>query len=269
MVADLRLSDLVIYPLKSAAGLHPKAWPVTERGLQFDRHWMVTDEGGRFVTQREVPSLALIVPAFEQGRLVLRAPGRPSLRLPLATPQHAPVRVRIWSEDCLAAPIGAEADAWISSALGVPCRLVRQHEEDWRQVDQSYAGPSDQVGFADGFPFLVATEASLDDLNQRLSKPLPMNRFRPNLVVSGAEPFEEDRWQRLRIGDIDFRVVKACARCSITTVDQATGERGQEPLATLATYRRVGSKVMFAQNAIHAGLGTLRLGDRVTRLDPS
>lgn len=262
-MAELRLSDLIIYPLKSAAGLHPSAWPITERGLRFDRHWMVVDEQGRFVTQREVPRLALVVPSFEENQLVLSAPGLPPLPLPLEMAQHAPMQVRIWSESCWAVPVGAEADAWISSALKFSCRIARQHDEDLRQVDLNYAQPGDQVGFADGFPFLLATEASLDDLNGRLPSPLPMNRFRPNLVISGTVPYAEDSWRKIRIGAINFRLVKPCARCSITTVDQATGEIGREPLKTLSTYRRVGGKVMFAQNAIHDGLGTIHRGDVV------
>jgi uncharacterized protein YcbX len=169
--------------------------------------------------------------------------------------------VAIWKDQCVAVAAGAEADAWFTALLGTPCRLVTMPSSTVRQVDLGYAEPGDPVGFADGFPFLLISQGSLDELNRRLEHPVPMDRFRPNIVVDGCEPHAEDGWSRVTIGEISFRVVKPCARCVITTTDQQTGERGREPLRTLATYRRVGNKVLFGQNLIHDGVGAVRVGD--------
>jgi len=155
------------------------------------------------------------------------------------------------------------AGEWFTRLLGVRSQLVYMPDDVVRPVDPTYGVSTDRVSFADGFPFLLISQESLDDLNRRLAVPLPMNRFRPNLVVSGCAPFAEDGWPGFAAGGVEFRVVKPCARCVITTTDQATGERGREPLRTLATYRNVGGKVMFGQNVIHRGTGSLELGNRV------
>ncbi len=260
---SLILSDIIIYPLKSAAGIHLRSARITERGFLFDRHWMVVDEAGMFVTQRQVPHLALVTPSLTEEHLVLNAPGVPLLHLPLEPANQAAIPVRIWSDTCVAVSAGVGADEWMSDVLGFHCRLVRQGADDKRQVDLTYARQGDQVGFADGFPFLLVSEASLADLNARLSLPLSMNRFRPNLVVAGCAPYAEDSWLEIRIGKVTFRVVKPCARCSITTVDQATGKTGKEPLQTLAEYRRVGNKVIFGQNLTHAARGTPSVGNAI------
>jgi hypothetical protein len=163
---------------------------------------------------------------------------------------------------------GPSVAEWLTAFLAVRCRLVRFPDDAKRRVDPEYAGPNDEVGFADGFSFLLTSCASLDDLNQRLAAPLPMNRFRPNIVVSGGEAFEEDRWKRIRIDGITFAVVKPCARCVTTTVDQQTGEASREPLRTLATFRNVaGRGVMFGQNLIHGQSGTLHVGAEVAVIE--
>jgi uncharacterized protein YcbX len=175
--------------------------------------------------------------------------------------------VVIWRDTCPAVDQGDEVAGWLSDFLHANCRLVRMADDFVREVDPTYASsPADQVGFADGFPCLLIAEESLADLNSRLAEPLPMNRFRPNIVISGGVPFGEDHVGRLRIGEIVFYAPKACARCTITTVDQATGETGKEPLRTFATFRRAQRSVLFGQNLIHATTGTIRVGDSMVAL---
>jgi uncharacterized protein YcbX len=176
-------------------------------------------------------------------------------------------RVQVWGDNCLAQSAGAKAAAWLSQFLGLDCRLFFMPESTRREVDPTYAAPTDQVGFADGFPFLLISEASLADLNQRLEQPLPMARFRPNLVVSGCEPYAEDSWKRIRIGELTFRVAKPCSRCVIPTINPETAEKSVEPLRTLNSYRREGNKVYFGQNLLHDGIGELKAGMLVEVLE--
>jgi uncharacterized protein YcbX len=178
-------------------------------------------------------------------------------------------RVTVWKDRVPAVDQGDEAADWFAAFLGAPCRLARLPDDYARRVDGRYARrPDDQTGFADGYPFLLLSEASLDDLNGRLASPLEMRRFRPNIVVAGCAPFAEDGWRRFRVGPIGFDVVKPCARCVVTTTDQETAERGVEPLRTLATYRRVRNKAMFGQNLVHEGSGVIRVGDPVEIVEP-
>lgn len=264
------LSAISVYPLKSARGGTLESASVVATGFEHDRQWLVVDPEGTFLTQREMPRLCLISAVVDGDALILSAPGTLPLRA-TADAVAAPRSVRVWGDTVAALPTGPEASAWLTSFLGAPFDLVKMPQPSVRQVDPTYALPGDRVGFADAFPFLLISQASLDDLNERLSArgeaELPMNRFRPNLVVDGVEAFAEDGWRRIRIGGVEFRVCKPCARCAITTVDQASAATGREPLRTLASYRRVGGKVMFGQNLIHDSPGELRLGDAVTVLE--
>ena len=178
-------------------------------------------------------------------------------------PATGSTAVRVWKDTCRAAWLGERPAAWFSDFLGSSCGLVYMAGETIRPADPAYAPGGTRVSFADAFPFLLISEESLADLNLRLADPLPMNRFRPNLVVAGAAPYQEDRWDRVEIKGLGFRIVKPCARCVVTTTDQLTTERGREPLRTLATYRQVNGKVMFGQNVVHERQGRLRLGDAV------
>ena len=272
------LSALHVYPVKGCRGLAPAAAVAGERGLEGDRRWMIVDADGCFVSQRTLPRLALVAPAPAPGVLRLHAPGRPALAVPLlADGSPAAVgsrpQVTVWDDTVAAVDAGDEAARWLSAFLGCPARLVHQPADVRRAVDPRYAAPGDIVGFADGYPWLLAAEASLADLNGRLARPLPMDRFRPNLVVSGSPPWAEDGWRRLRIGEAVFRVAKPCARCAVTPVDQATGEPdGPEPLRTLATFRQVDGKLRFGQNLLAEGAGVwrgveLRVGMPVEILD--
>ncbi len=259
------VSQLYFYPVKSCAGTALSEAEIGSRGIKYDRQWMVVDEAGDFLTQRELSRMALIKPLIDEqsGRLRLNAPAMMEFALGLnATGQRMPVRV--WDDNCTALDQGDEAAGWFSKFLNVKVRLVKFDAEFTRQVSRKYAKrPDDQVGFADGFPFLLLTEASLSDLNQRLSEKLPMNRFRPNIVVSGTKPFAEDTWKKIAINGIEFDVVKPCARCVITTVNQDSGIAGSEPLKTLASFRRSDGKVLFGQNLTHASEGKIAIGDGV------
>jgi uncharacterized protein YcbX len=263
-MTQLQLSGITVYPVKAAAGVAATTWAVDGFGLRYDRRWVVTDPEGRFLTQRAHPRLALVRPTLGADVLRLEAPGLPPLDVPIELRRSAPsVLVTVWDDVTSGVRAGDDADRWVSRHLGTPSQLVYMPDDVVRPVDSQYGTSPDRVSFADGFPFLLVSDASLADLNRRLETPLPMNRFRPNLTVAGCAPFAEDGWRELSIGALDFRVVKPCARCVVTTTDQDTLARGKEPLRTLATYRAVDGKVMFGQNAIHAGTGELSVGDAV------
>lgn len=257
------LSGLYIYPIKSASGISLPSAKVEERGLQYDRRWMLVDETGKFLTQRQFPRLALISVEIGENSLIVKAPGMEALSVPLELNISTRLLVQIWNDTCEAIPVGEKAAQWFSDFLSIPCQLVYMPYDSIRPVPPGYPMPTNQVSFADAFPFLLISEASLQDLNKRLATSVPMNRFRPNLVVSGCEAFEEDYWRLIRIGSIPFHVVKPCDRCSIVTVDQVQGIREKEPLRTLALYRRRNGKILFGQNLINGGLGSLHVGDSV------
>ena len=255
------LSQLHIYPIKSAAGISLEEMDVVTRGPQHDRRWMVVDETGMLVTQRTVPALAKVKVALEDG-LQLTAPGMAALELPLEV-EGERLEVHVWS-DPVPAVVLEEATDWFSTFLGGSYRLVYMPDETQRPMNEH---PDTLLNFADGSPFHLVSEASLADLNGRLDAPVPVNRFRPNLVVSGCDAFAEDRWKAFRIGPVTFRSTGPCVRCALVTVDQATGAAGKEPLKTLARYRKVGNEVWFGGNYLHHGEGTLRLGDEVEVLE--
>jgi uncharacterized protein YcbX len=257
----LHLTELNVYPIKSAGGIAAETWPVDPLGLRHDRRWMVIDNAGYAITQREQPRLALIRPCFRDESLVVEAPGISNLVLSLCPAWSVTTIVTVWDDRCSAAWLGPEPAEWFSTVLGKSCSLVYMPDSSVRAADPDYAPPGTRVSFADAFPFLMISEESLADLNSRMAKPLPMNRFRPNLVIAGGAAFVEDTMDRFVIGELSFRVVKPCDRCVLPTTDQETAERGREPLRTLASYRKRGSKVLFGQNVVHAGCGLLRVGD--------
>ena len=257
------LSGVHVYPIKSCGGVSLQGADLKATGLRYDRRWMLVDEGGGFLSQRRHPGIALICPHITPDSLVVSAPGMPDLEIPLEGEPEEQIGVEVWGDAQRGAPVGGYADRWFRRFLGSPCRLVRKPDDDVRPVDSAYARGGDQTSFADAFPLLLISEASLEDLNRRLESPVLMNRFRPNLVVRGCEPYAEDGWREVRVGDAVFRATEPCARCAVTTVDQASGERGREPLRTLTTYRNVGGEVLFGRNLIHTSLGTVSVGDPV------
>jgi uncharacterized protein YcbX len=260
----LRVSKLFIYPIKSLGGISLERAEVTDRGFAFDRRWMLVDPDGGFITQRTVPSMALIRVSLGAGGLEVRSRLHPRvLRVPYRPAGDCFADVHVWDDTCRGQFVSAEADAWFSAALGLPCRLVFMPEETARATDPRYAPAGSRTSFADAFPFLLIGEASLDDLNARLGQAVPMNRFRPNIVFTGGAPFLEDSLREFFIRNIRFRGVKLCARCPIPTIDQDTAERGKEPLRTLAGYRTRNNKVYFGQNLVHEGLGEIGVGDPI------
>jgi len=264
----IRVNQLVIYPIKSCRGVEVDLATVGTTGFELDRRWMLIGDDGRFLSQREHHRLALVRVQLHEDRLRLEAPGLPSLEVAFEGGGVGPTsRVQVWDDECAAVAEGEDAARWFSRHLGCSARLVRMASDDARPLGSSTAQPGDHVSFADGFPFLLLSTASLDGLNRRLSLPVPMDRFRPNIVIDGCEPHAEDGWHRVRIGEVSFRFAKPCARCVVTTVDQTTGERGREPLRTLSTYRTEDGQVLFGQNLVHEGRGVVHVGDPVEVLD--
>lgn len=283
VTCTVHLSALHLYPVKSLRGCPVTAARIDALGLVGDRRFMVVDSAGQFLTQRTLPRLARIATSLDLATLTLSADEVGAISLATAGDAAAPTRrVSVWkSQDLLAEDCGKGAAEWLSTFLARECRLVRIGRDFRRPVRHQRIGAAPGaeplVGFADAYPFLVVGEASLADLNSRLaaqgSQPLPMDRFRPNLVIAGSAPYEEDRWERFQIGSIRFRAAGPCARCVVTTTDQSTAERGPEPLRTLASYRRGRedpSEVHFGQNLIHeTTTGQLEVGQPVTFPDHS
>jgi uncharacterized protein YcbX len=273
----MRLQGIHLYPVKSLQGISVGEAQVDHLGAAGDRRFLVVDGEGGFLTQRTLSVMATVGTVLTEGHVTLRSPGRRDLSVSRAADPQAPlVRVRIWkSEGLEAEDCGPEASAWLSGALGTPCRLVRVGASFHRPVKSGPGLQGDVHAFADAYPFLAVSEASLGDLNRRIrdsgAGPVPMDRFRPNLVLSGLDAFAEDTWKRVRIGEVVFRCAGPCARCIVTTTDQATGERGVEPLRTLAQFRRnpaEPSHVNFGQNLVHESkAGRLRVGDPVEVLE--
>lgn len=265
----IKITGLYCYPIKSCKGHALTRALITPRGIENDRLMMIVDETGQFLTQRELPKMALIEPALNEDALTLSAPGQSaiSLRVTNAGPRQT---VQVWRSACRAVDQGDEAAAWLSDYLGQRARLTRIADEHVRHVNPDYARTKDdQTGFADGYPFLLVSQESLDDLNAKLAAqgeaPMPMNRFRPNIVIRGAGAFAEDGWTDIEArnahGAVKFGIVKPCARCVMTTTNQETAEVGKEPLRTLATYRKQDGKIMFAQNLLFVNGGVLEVGD--------
>lgn len=252
------VEELNIYPLKSGRGIAKSSVRLAPTGLEWDRHWMITDPAGSFLTQRTHPKLACIEPELSNSGLTLRAPGLPPLILALE-PRGESIDVQVWKDRCKALDQGEAASAWASVALAQPVRLVRVPDTPKRMANPQFAGPTPMpVTFTDGFPILVCNRASLDDLNARMPEPLPMERFRPNIVLHGLPPFAEDRIASLQVGPITLSLVKPCTRCVITSTDQRTGELSTNPLPVLRKFRfdRTLLGVTFGENAVPtAGIG--------------
>ena len=258
----ITLRAIWIYPVKSLCGTRlEEAW-VDDRGIAGDRRFVVVDARGRFVTQREQPSLARLVPRLDGEALAIEAPGGARVVLDVAAP-GAPLEVTVWDDRVRALDAGEEAARFLGDFLGAPHRLARMPEGTVRAADPRDARPGDRVAFQDGFPFLLAGEASLAAVAAGLSAPIDMRRFRPNLVVGGAPAFAEDEWGTLRVGEVTFHARKRCPRCVVVDVDPDRGERGAGVLSELARTRTFERAARFGQNLVHDGPGRVRVGDRV------
>ncbi|MFJ7203793.1 MOSC domain-containing protein [Streptomyces sp. NPDC098789] len=274
-MTNMRVQELHVHPVKSVAGTSPDEVAVEPWGLAGDRRWAVIDTEGNVITQRQQPRLALAsARPLGSGGVALSAPGLASVVV--EPPAPGPLEpVALFGKKIDTVVAHTVGHAWFTEYLGFPARLVHLDDPAVRRpVDPDYALPGETVSLADAYPLLVATLASLDALNALIAQgdhadegPLPMNRFRPNLVVSGAEAWAEDGWKRVAIGDAVFRGVRECGRCVITTTDQRTGERGKEPLKTLAAHRRIGKSLAFGRMLVPVRLGTVRVGDEVRILD--
>ena len=264
---EVTVSALYVYPIKAMRGTALPDAHVERRGIRHDRRWMLVDDAGKFLSQREHAKLALVDVRVEANGLLVQAPGHASLEIPFRASGRRRT-VTIWSSSCEAVSVSTEAARYFSDYLGAPCDLVHMPDTTERVASLKYGRPTDLVGFADGFALLLASTESLADLNARANAEIPMDRMRPNVVVSGAPPFAEDAWKEITMGALAFRVVKPCDRCVVTTVDQATGAKGREPLATLARFRKIGNDVFFGQNLAHDTEGTLHVGDPVHVASP-
>lgn len=258
----MQLTELSIYPVKSCAGFSVPSAGLDRFGLAGDRRWMVVDESGLFITQRQIPGMCLIdVQCVAGGICVTQSHDTLEVSIPDEGAQSR--RVEVWGDAVQALDAGDAAAHWFTQRLGRACRLVYMPDSALRRVDGAYAGEGETVSFADGFPLLLISRASLEDLNGRLPQPVPMNRFRPNLVVSGCEAFAEDGWRRIRIGQMELDVAKPCSRCVMPSIVQETGERDPHINRALAAFRRVNGQILFGQNLLYRGSGQLAVGDKV------
>ncbi|WP_462113802.1 MOSC domain-containing protein [Lysobacter xanthus] len=270
----MHVASLHLHPLKSCAQLDVDALDIAARGPEGDRRWLAVDDDGRFITARERAEMVGIRAVPADDGLWLDATGMPPLHVPAPGPGARRRAVTIWRDAVDARDAGDAAADWLTGYLGIPARLVHMDAEAHRAVDPLFGRGGDEVSFADAYPLLVISQAALDGLNARLASPVPMVRFRPNLVVAGAAPHAEDHWRRVRIGPVEFEAVKPCARCVFTTIDPATmtRDRDGEPLRTLTRYRRAPpgapvTGVVFGMNLIPRGTGTVRRGDAIVVLD--
>ena len=262
--SEIVLSHIRIYPIKACGGIEVTEARMEERGFQYDRRWMLVNDAGIALDQLDHPRLASVVTHIMDDGLLLQAPGMPPLWAPLHLDQPASLSVRISRSVCDVVPAGREADAWFQGLLGAACRLVYMPEATRRGVNPDYAIHDDIVSFASGYPYHLIAEESVAALNQLLDTPVPLDRYRPSLVVSGAPAFAEDTWRTIRIGQQVFHLVKPCDRCAITTIDQLTGAvTGKEPLRTIARFRTVNQKALFGWYLLAEEPGVLHVGDRV------
>ena len=229
-------------------------------GPIYDRNWMVVNPEGKALTQRVIPKMCLIKCTIEGNRLILNAKSMPEISVKEPTNLK---EVTVWSDTVKAGDCGDEVASWLSQYLGKAARLVRVTEQTNRQIDQNFAAPNELVGFADGFPTLIVSQASLDEFNSHMETKIDMRRFRPNIVIAGTEPFAEDSWSTLRVGEIEFSLVKPCSRCIMPSINPDNGEKEMQVNQVLLTTRRRDRETYFGQNATHKGEGTISIGDSV------
>ncbi len=266
---DYTLSEINIYPVKSLGGISLQSAEVTDRGLQYDRRWMLVDEAGKFLTQRKYPQMALVQVEVSLSGLHFQHKLKKKLLLNISHNEFTgnELDVIVGDDTVKAALYEKHVNNWFSDLLGLNCKLVYMKDEMRRQVDKNYAMNNEITSFAGGFPFVIVGQSSLDDLNSRLEEKIPMNRFRANFVFTGGAPYEEDEWKKFKIADLFFSGVKQCHRCPLVNVNQETGEKSEEPLQTLIKYRTFGNEVMFGMKLLHKGSGFINVGDKIGVLD--
>lgn len=258
------LSEIWIYPVKGLGGIRRTSCRVMGKGLQYDRRWMLVDENNNFMTQRDNSTLALFKLSIHEAGFKITFRSH-SIFLPCLHPViQSPIEAVVWDDPVTTFEVSREHSEWFSEYLGMKCRLVSFPEENPRPVDASYKIHEEHVSLADGYPLLIIGQSSLDDLNDRLESPVPINRFRPNLVFTGGEPFEEDQWKQFTVGQNRFAGVKPCARCIVTTINQDTGEKEREPLVTLSKFRKRDMEIYFGQNVLAIDQHEIHEGDEIT-----
>ncbi|MCF8241321.1 MAG: MOSC domain-containing protein [Melioribacteraceae bacterium] len=261
------LTGIYIYPIKSLGGILLNESIIDKRGLRFDRRWMLVDENNRFLSQRELPQMSQLNVNISYDELIIehKKNRKTAITIPISLVSDKKINAVLHNEDVCGYHIADEIDEWFSDVLNHKCRLIKMTDDIIRSVDKKYSVNNNElVGFADGYPFLIIGDESLNLLNSKLQSPVPMHRFRPNMVFGGGTAHDEDEWKHFTLNRITFHVVKPCARCVITTIDQDTAQINQEPLKTLAAYRKTGSKVIFGQNLLHDKNGEIRIGDILT-----
>ncbi|TAF66179.1 MAG: MOSC domain-containing protein [Cytophagales bacterium] len=264
----MKVKSIHIYPIKSCGSINLQEAQISPTGFLYDRNFMLVDTQMRFLSQREYPQMAHIQVEIlsQEATLKIDAPHKKTLYIAINDflQKGYPMPTTIWNDTCTTLFYSAEADQWFSDFLGIDCRLTYLPSTSERIIDPQYNPKQKITSLSDGYPFLLTTEASLDDLNQRLENPITMQRFRPNIVIEGVKPFEEDQWKTIKIGDLYFDIAKPCARCQVITIDPQTAEVGKEPLKTLSTFRKKDNKVLFGQNLIHQkNEGSIKVGDTI------
>jgi len=259
-----QVSQLFIYPIKSLGGIALNIAEVTDRGLKYDRRWMLIDDNNRFISQREFANMALLQVDMEvDGLRVTYKPSQSYILIPFQPQTNAIVQATVWDDACEGTLVSPEADQWFTQVLGINARLIYMADFSLRAVDPRYAKQQEVTSFADGYPFLLIGQASLDELNTKLQNQINMDRFRPNIVFTGGEPYAEDVMPHIKINNIDFYGVKRCARCVMITIDQQNATKNTEPMKVLAGYRAQNNKIYFGQNLLHQGSGNISVGDRL------
>ena len=258
----MKIQSLHIYPIKSLGGISLPYAEVLERGLAFDRRWMLVDANGVFITQRKYPSLALISVELSSNHLLVHSNRGASLQVPL-NPEGEQIEVTVWDDTVNAIEVSTEVSKWFSSQLKQAVKLVYMPDDSQRMIDPKYAKNEESVSFADGYPILITNTASLEDLNKKLESKISMERFRPNMVVNGQVAFEEDNWYNLAIGNTKLEVVKRCARCVMVNINPENAIKETKVLQALSTYRKKNNKVYFGVNALVQEMGEVKVGDDV------
>lgn len=260
---SVRIHSLHVYPIKSCQGIDYTSAELTDTGFKYDRHWMLIDKEGNFLSQRQYPAMARIATRFTDSTLQVSAADYSSLDIPLVTANNANRQVTIWEDRCNANVVSAEASEWFSQLLDTDCDLVTMQQSEKRLVNPKYTSRPQTVGFADGFPLLILSLSSIELLNNKLKDPVNINRFRANIIVEGCAPHAEDHWSSISVNNIDIILAKACSRCIIPSIHQHSAVKHPTLLKTLAKYRRSDGKIMMGQNGLHQSNGKINVGDKV------
>lgn len=259
----MKVSHLYIYPIKSLQGIEVQAAQVLEKGFQYDRRWMLVDENNFQLTQRTHPHLSQIKIELKTELIVASHKGYADMQIPLTIEKGPELEVKVWEHTVKVVEASADINAWFSAIAKEKCRLVHMPANASRPANPKRARFNEHVSLADAYPYLIIGQSSLEDLNVRLDKPVPMHRFRPNIVVTGTEPYAEDEWRDFQIGDLPFYGTHGCKRCVFITIDQETGKKSKEPLKTLSTYRKDGNEIYFGLNSFAKVEGTMKVGDSI------